>query len=159
VARSNDHERKRIQARRDANQKQRDVDAQREARVRARVDGLLNDALGRARKAPETLDRVELVARLEEHRQIALSVYPPLVRAANESVFMTAKLLGMIVDQQGVCAEPIALTGDVGEARARLLEQLSERMGSHKAAKLVEFLGKLRDDPDVIEGKANRDED
>jgi hypothetical protein len=108
-------------------------------------------------------DRAERVARLEEHRQIALACWPPQVRAANEAAFMQARLLGLVVDQQAVlhanANEPIALTGDVAETRERLVEALSERMGTRKATKTVEFMQRLRDEPDVIEGKVERDDD
>jgi hypothetical protein len=137
-------EKRRIEQRRAKNEKARDEAVARDAAVRKRVEGLLDQALNRAKAEPNRPpDRLELIARLEEHRQLALSCWPPQIGPANSAVFMTARLLGYVVDQQAIVhadAGTVDLTGNTAALTEQAMEKLRERIGSARADRLLAFL-------------------
>jgi hypothetical protein len=132
-----------IEERKAKHAKGREEAAKQEARVRARVESLLNEALTGPRGNDVQIERIDLVAKLEHHRLMALSCYPPQVSAANNALFLQAKLLGMVVDQAAVVhadAGRVDLSGDNREVAERILESWREKVGSFKANELLGHL-------------------
>lgn len=144
MARPSPEERKRRDANKAKHAKSRDEAAKQEQIVRKRVEAILNDALSGSHDPGIAVERIDLVAKLEHHRLMALSCYPPQISAANSALFLQAKLLGLVVDQAAVVhanAGRIDMSGDQREVAERIFDHYREKIGS---AKTKEVLGHLK---------------
>jgi hypothetical protein len=161
MPRPSPNERRKIEARKRANAKSRAEQADKDALIRKRVEGLLNDALGRSRaRDPAMLpDKAEIVAQLAEARMMALSCWPPQTQAAINASMATAKLLGFVVDRAAV-----AVGGPEDFRRNRAMEDvlndLRDSVGDGPTERFLSFIESERrfqqGDDDAIEGEARR---
>jgi hypothetical protein len=135
-------DRKNIERRRAENQKRRDDAAARDAAIHKRIATLADDAIARARRAPmERPDAVELIARFEELKVLAISCHPPQMAAAVSAVGWEARIAGVIVDRQAVMHAEVdasVLHGSVEEGRERIILKLADQRGmSPRKARLA----------------------
>ena len=152
----NRNERRKIEARRAANKAARDEAAEREKRTAARVQGILDNALGRTRERGALPDLAELISQLDDARMVALSTHPPQANAAVNATRAMSRLLGLLVDRSVVAVGSPSefMHGDVADQKRALFERMSERVGSKKAQRMLAFIEKLRDEPDDDDGEA-----
>ncbi len=135
----------------------RQAKARAQAARRQQVEALLQNAL--TAKPPGERPTVDdLVARLDEIREVALHCDPPQLSAAIQAVMGQAKLCGLLVDKS------IAVTGKPDDFRAAADEEeiytrLAERIGSDRTERFKAMIEYMRGDGAVIEGDANHDED
>jgi hypothetical protein len=150
MPRPSPEQRKKIEANRVIKHKiKADMDA-RDAQTFKRVQTIIDGALDHSRKAKlELPDLIEIMQKLERAYQLALATSQPGHAVA--AAMAQAKLRGFIVDQQITAIgapSDFSLQGDIDEVREHLVERLSERLGSRKARKMIEFLERLRKEPD-----------
>jgi hypothetical protein len=166
MARPSKEEKARLEARRVAKEKLRADNAAQEKRTTDRVQGIIDTALTRPRDPLP--DREELILRLEEARQVALSTFPPQVSAAVAAVMAEAKLMGLWVDKSMVAVGTPQdfLTGNAKEQEEAVYERIRERLGSRATDRFKAFVEDMRRDHtggeyngDAIDGNGRLIED
>jgi len=152
MPRPSPNEKRKIEARRKANAKLRDDNAEREKAVAVRVQRIVSDALDRSR-ARETLpDVAEVIARLEDARMAALACYPPQANAAVNAAMAQAKVLGYVVDKSAVA---VGSPEDFVKTEEEVLQNMRERVGNRATETFVKLMKVMREaskvgDDDVI---------
>ena len=161
MARPSESEKRRIAARKAANEKIRLDAAAHDERVKLQVEQIINGTLARTRGRETVLpDLPELLERLEEARLLAMA--SGQANAAVAAVMAEAKLCGFVIDKS---QSAIAVAGQISVGGAGpgkdatindLVEDVREHIGLRQAQKFIEALrvmGIECNDDNVIEGR------
>jgi hypothetical protein len=125
-------ERRRIEARKKANEKIRLDAAAHEERVKLQVEQIISGTLARTRGREATLpDLPELLERLEEARLLAMA--SGQANAAVAATMAEAKLCGFVIDksQSAVAIAGQIAVGGIGSQKFESIEDIVEDMREH----------------------------
>jgi hypothetical protein len=159
MPRPSPNDRRKIEARKKANARLRAEQTDKDALIRKRVEGLLDNALNRSRARDRELlpDVAEIVEQLAEARIMALSVYPPQTQAAINASMATARLLGYVIDKSAVAVAGQVSVFGAGSRKEpqsieEVIEDFRESHGDRAAQRYIEIMramGIEYDGPDV----------
>jgi hypothetical protein len=162
MARPSESEKRRIEARKKANEKIRLDAAAHDERVKLQVEQIINGTLARTRGREAALpDLPELIERLEEARLLAMAAGQP--GAAVAATMAEAKLCGFVVDKSQ-SAVAVAGAFSISGAKNRgepqtveeIVEDLRESLGDRGVQRFIQLLdgmGIRYGDDDPVEAR------
>jgi hypothetical protein len=137
MARPSESERRRIEARKKANARLRDTEAERKKQADARVQQIISTALAQPRARDTLPDMHDLIERLWSAYDLAMA--SGQAKSAVDAVMAVGKLTGLLIDRS---QSAIAVAGQIGvsgigsqkfENIEEIVEDVRERLGERTA--------------------------